>query len=52
MKKHRQRIRTDESAMIGISAGTYVAPEPRMSAFVWGDEKDLEAVLADLKTAA
>lgn len=52
MKKPRQKIRAEESALIGISGGSYVAPEPRMTAFVWSDEKDLEAVLSELKSAA
>ncbi|MBV6521281.1 MAG: hypothetical protein MNPFHGCM_01415 [Gemmatimonadaceae bacterium] len=38
--------------MIGISAGSRSAPEPRVTAFVWSDEQDLEQVLADVRSAA
>ncbi|MEP7344448.1 MAG: hypothetical protein ABI877_04250 [Gemmatimonadaceae bacterium] len=52
MKKFRQKVRAEEPAMIGFSGGTYVAPEPRVSAFIWGDERDLDVVLTEAKSAA
>ncbi len=52
MKKIRQKVRTDEPALIGIPSGSYTVPEPRMTAFIWGDEQELDVVLTDAKSAA
>ena len=51
MKKPRQKVRADEPVLIGFSGSSYVAPEPRMTAFVWSNELNLEAVEADEKGA-
>jgi hypothetical protein len=52
MKKLRQKIRTDEPRLVGIVGGTYSSPEPRITAFIWGDEENLDLVLTDATTAA
>jgi hypothetical protein len=52
MKKLRQKVRADEPVLIGIAGGTKLAPEPRMTAFLWGDEQDIDLVLTAAKDAA
>jgi hypothetical protein len=51
MKKPHQSVRAEEPVLIGISSGPYIAPAPRMTAFVWSDEQDLDLVLADAKSS-
>ena len=50
MKKLGQSIRAEEPVLIGISGGPYTAPLPRMTAFLWSDEQDLDLMLAETKS--
>ena len=52
MKKLRQKVRTDEPQLVGIAGGTYASPEPRITAFIWGDEGSVDLVLTDTESAA
>lgn len=50
MKRLSQGIRAEEPALIGISGGPTIAPPPRMTAFLWSDEQDLDLMLAETKS--
>jgi hypothetical protein len=50
-KQPHGKDRAEEPAVIGISGSARVEPAPRMVAFVWADENDLDAVLTGASTA-